>query len=183
MYCFLTYSRKAFCCLCVTGIPTYQQNKNGLCVSGKGSAEADWFGCNSDNRPPLCFTPHNSLINAMHPKIAPLQHEIELNHWIQSVIDWKCQIRGAISLIIGRIFQKCGLSSKFPFMCLYGTSRYISSWWLAVLECHLWGISAKFPCFTLTDACVTTTPNRLSKCRCILHCCWLLYIKSEATDH
>lgn len=30
--------------------------------------EPDWFGCNSDNRPPRSFTAHNTLINAAHPQ-------------------------------------------------------------------------------------------------------------------
>lgn len=103
--------KKPFCCLCIIEIPTYQENKNGLCVSERSSPVADWFGCNSDNRPPLCFTLHNSLINAVHPKIAPLQHEIELNH-LDTICNWLEMSKKRGNIINNLMFFKknCGLS-------------------------------------------------------------------------
>lgn len=59
----------------------------GFQMLHRGVQQTDWFESSSHGRPPLCFSSYNSLINALHPKITPLQHEIELNH-LDVISNW-----------------------------------------------------------------------------------------------
>ena len=71
------------CCCCCWGLAAGHRWINLRGGAACGSEESDWFGSAADSRQEQaspCHTPHNSLINALRPKIAPLQHEIELNH-------------------------------------------------------------------------------------------------------
>lgn len=99
------------------------------CVFSGGSAGSDWFGCNSDNRPPLCSTPHNSLINAVRPKIAPLQHEIELNH-----LDTICNLL-EMSKKRGNIINNLKENHLFWFRFFKNVDEVISSY--AVFIWHI----------------------------------------------
>lgn len=58
--------------------------------------------------------------------------------WIQSVIDWKCQRRGAISLITCRISKKCGLSDFF-LHCIYlaHNAFHHAAWWYHNVRCEV----------------------------------------------
>ena len=79
-------NREVCCCCCwglVAGHRWIHLRGEQRRSSAPGSEESDWFGSAADSWQEQafpCHTPHNSLINALRPKIAPLQHEIELNH-------------------------------------------------------------------------------------------------------
>lgn len=157
------------------------------CVFRGGSAEPDWFGCNSDNRPPLCFTPHNSLINAVHPKIAPLQHEIELNH-LDTICNWleMSKTRGNIInnledfskklWIKWFLFILCFIWPIMHFIILLGGIR------MSHVRYQCWISSFFLWCVFHLDRCLCRCSLQ-AKFRCMFHCCWLLWTKSAATDH
>lgn len=145
-----------------------------LCSEG-GSAEAepDWFGCNGDKLPPLSFTLHNFLINAVHPKIAPLQHKIELNHLdiIRNWLEVSKKRRNIINIL--KDFSELWINLAL-------SECYCAGWRYQDVTCELSALDIIFfqSLFHL-DRCFCHCSQQ-AKFRCTFHCRSLLCTKSEA---